>query len=314
MYTIREIGENIKDSKDFNGEVFFDFPMSKRTTMHVGGKADVIFEPYDEESLSFVLSTLSSNNNNDFYVLGGGSNLVVSDNGVTKPIISLRKLKKEIEIIDTYKAEQKKIKCSAGLSWAEVFTFCTKNKLGGLCEFTGLPGTVGGACFMNASCFSSSISAVLESAEYMSEKGEKIIYTMNQDDWDYKKSPFQNTSCSSQTKIVTSATFRVYKTDEDIHSKGFAYIEKRKEKGHYKKPCAGSAFKNPKGEVAGKLIDECGLKGHKIGGAMVAPWHANIIINENNATQYDISKLMDYIVSIVKEKKNIELIPEIIFW
>ena len=317
MYTIREIGENIKDSKHFNGNVLFNIPMSEKTTMHVGGEASLIIEPFDETSLSFALKYLSSTEYaKDFHILGGGSNIIASDTGIKIPIISLRKLKAKIEIIDikdkNENAEQT-IKCSAGMSWAEIFKFCTEHSFTGLLEFTGLPGTVGGACYMNASCFNSSIAKVLLSAEYMTEDGEKRVYEMNQDDWDYKKSPFQ-TSCEGKKNIVTSATFKVYTSNSDIHSQGLAFIQKRKEKGHYKKHCAGSVFKNPKGEIAGKLIEECGLKGFSIGGAQIASWHANIIINENNAKQTEISKLMDYIVDIVKQQKNIKLIPEIIFW
>ena len=291
--------------------------MSEKTTMHVGGEASLIIEPFDETSLSFALKYLSSTEYaKDFHILGGGSNIIASDTGIKIPIISLRKLKAKIEIIDikdkNENAEQT-IKCSAGMSWAEIFKFCTEHSFTGLLEFTGLPGTVGGACYMNASCFNSSIAKVLLSAEYMTEDGEKRVYEMNQDDWDYKKSPFQ-TSCEGKKNIVTSATFKVYTSNSDIHSQGLAFIQKRKEKGHYKKPCAGSVFKNPKGEIAGKLIEECGLKGFSIGGAQIAPWHANIIINENNAKQTEISKLMDYIVDIVKQRKNIKLIPEIIFW
>ena len=291
--------------------------MSEKTTMHVGGEASLIIEPFDETSLSFALKYLSSTEYaKDFHILGGGSNIIASDTGIKIPIISLRKLKSKIEIIDikdkNENAEQT-IKCSAGMSWAEIFKFCTKHSFTGLLEFTGLPGTVGGACYMNASCFNSSIAKVLLSAEYMTEDGKKRVYEMNQDDWDYKKSPFQ-TSCEGKKNIVTSATFKVYTSNSDIHSQGLAFIEKRKEKGHYKKPCAGSVFKNPKGEIAGKLIEECGLKGFSIGGAQIAPWHANIIINKNNAKQTEINKLMDYIVDIVKQQKNIKLIPEIIFW
>ena len=120
MYTIREIGENIKDSKHFNGNVLFNIPMSEKTILHVGGEASLIIEPFDETSLSFALKYLSSTEYaKDFHILGGGSNIIASDTGIKIPIISLRKLKAKIEIIDikdkNENAEQT-IKCSAGMS------------------------------------------------------------------------------------------------------------------------------------------------------------------------------------------------------
>lgn len=307
MYTIREIGENIKDCDDFKGDVLFDFPMHKRTTMRVGGNASLIIEPADEKSLAYVLKLLSTEKLG-FFVLGGGSNLVVSDDGVDIPVVSLRRLKSDIVLTEREDGDLL-LKCSSGTSWGEILNFCTENNISGLLEFAGLPGTVGGAVFMNAGCFGNSISKVLKKAEYMTESGDKGTYEMNDADWAYKKSPFQD-----KKWIATSVFLRVSKSNDDVKNIALSYIEQRKAKGHFKKPCAGSVFRNPEGVSAGLLIDECGLKGFSIGGAKIAPWHANIIINEDNATQKDIKSLVDYIKTVVKQKKNVLLEPEIIFW
>ena len=324
MYTIREIGENIKNSCNFNGDVFFDESLKNRTTMRVGGNAALLLEPFDTASLIFVLRILHSANCEKIYVIGGGSNIIAPDNELHFPVISLKKIKSTIELNESVAENgesQLLLKCSCGTSWGEIFTYCIEHKIGGLLTFTGLPGTVGGACFMNASCFGCAISDVLESAEYVSENGEAKIYSMSaegsaekNDEWGYKKSPFQTAAKNGEKRIVTSAVFKVFKTADDVRSVGLSYLEKRKEKGHYKKPSAGSVFRNPEGEIAGKLIDECGLKGFCIGGAKIADWHANIIINENNASQAEIKELVDYIVNRVNGKKSIKLIPEIIFW
>ena len=313
MYTIREIGENIKNSNAFSGNVFFDDMLSSRTTMQVGGKAALIVEPKNEESLSFAIKMLFAQKLH-FRILGGGSNIVAPDNYFEVPILSLRKLKTDIELISNESLINENntlLKCGAGTSWGEIFKFCTEKKLSGLLEFTGLPGTVGGACFMNAGCFGLAISDVLEYAEYLSEDGKKHVYKMQNADWGYKKSPFQ---ALIDKNVITSAAFRVHKSTQDVRAIGLSYIEKRKERGHYKKPSAGSVFRNPEGISAGKIIDDCALKGYRIGGAQIAPYHANIIINENNALQTEIKELVDYIVNIVKQKKNVQLIPEIIFW
>ena len=309
MYTIREIGENIKNCENFRGNVLFGVPMSARTTMKVGGNAELIIEPEDENALSAALGVIQTMNS-DFFVLGGGSNLVVSDGGVKQPVISLRNFSgiSILEIDGEFFLE-----CGAGATWGSIFNFCSEKNFSGLLKFTGLPGTVGGAVFMNASCFGSSVSDVIQSAKYMSANGQSQVYAVNEADWGYKKSPFQ--TGGADKKIVTSAIFRVQKSTENVREKGLSFLAKRREMGHFEKPCAGSVFKNPAGEKsAGRLIDECGLKGFKIGGAQVSLKHANIIVNSGNATQKDISALVDFVAAEVLRKKNVQFSAEIVFW
>ena len=244
--------------------------------------------------------------------------------------------------------EEFKILClESGVSWGSAISFCKKENLGGFEAFTGLSGTVGGALFMNATCFGLSACDNLLSVRYFDLHDGKIHeYQKNEADWGYKKSPFQNllttdyadctdsseggvagaspqrgeraTKCERGERllplVILSAKFFV-KTGFDSE-KSEKCISDRKEKGHFRAPSAGSAFKNDAahGIIAGKVIDECGLKGFSVGGAQIAPWHGNFIINpEQKASAEDIKKLSDEVKKIVFEKKGVRLENEILF-
>ena len=190
---------------------------------------------------------------------------------------------------------------------------------------------------MNATCFGLSACDNLVSVEYFDTRDLQVhTYEKNEADWGYKKSPFQNlnssqskrahgdcfsnsslcspTLCEEFYKIILSAIFRVH--DGFDSQKSETCVASRKEKGHFRAPSSGSAFKNDTvhGIIAGKVIDECGLKGFSVGGAQIAPWHGNFIINpEQKATAHDIKRLSDEVKKIVREKTGIVLESEIIF-
>jgi UDP-N-acetylmuramate dehydrogenase len=201
--------------------------------------------------------------------------------------------------------------------------FCTRKNLSGAEQFAGLPGTVGGAVYMNARCFDRSINDILYSTkhiEFERKAAKQIELPFNAADWDYKKSPFQNSNESTvEARYITQATFKLTRAAPANHDKIAAdckkYIAERVDKGHFKYPSAGSVFKNNHafGAPSGKLIDECGLKGLQIGGAQIAPFHGNFIININHASAEDIHKLVMAAQKAVQEKFGFELEPEIIF-
>ena len=204
--------------------------------------------------------------------------------------------------------------------------FCTKKNLSGAEQFAGLPGTVGGAVYMNARCFDRSVSDILYSTthiEYTDEKAKLTEMPFTASDWDYKKSPFQAHTAEDGSQItqryITSATFRLTPAGASAHEQIVAdckkYIAERVDKGHFKYPSAGSVFKNNRafGAPSGKLIDDCGLKGLAIGGAQIAPFHGNFIINTGNATADDIYKLVKEAQKAVQNKFGYLLEPEIIF-
>ena len=289
----------------FRGSVLFGEPMKNRTTMRVGGDAPVFLEPGDEESLAFAIEKIRSAGGK-FFVLGGGSNTVFPDE-IAFAVVSTRKLPGKIE----FDGERKSISVPAGAVWGSVIEFCRRENLGGLEEFTALSGTAGGAAFMNASCFSRSVSDVLASAEFLNlENLKKSRYIMEGNDWGYKASPFQNPQ-----KIVLSVEFSV-STEGFDEERSREILEKRRRMGHFRAPSAGSVFRNDpeNGIVAGRIIDECGLKGATVGGAAVAPWHGNFIVNENQkASAEDVENLVKLIENRVQLEKGIDLKREIIF-
>ena len=397
MKTIEQIAQFFNDSEYFTGSVKINENLAKHTTMNVGGEAKLFLEPKDGESLVFAVRYFIEENVK-FFVLGGGSNVIISDAGLDA-VISTRKMNQvkfltegtehtesliegekllnpESPLCSPNLCEEFKnplnpcessliLEVDSGSSWGSVISFCKKNNLGGFESFSGLSGTVGGALFMNATCFGLSACDNLLSVRYFDLTDGKIHeYQKIDSDWGYKKSPFQSgrkefdadgheltrmkngdfkgeplrsggsgkrdSGCSEGepspfplltahcslliSKIILSAKFSV-KSGFDSE-KSEKCMSDRREKGHFRAPSSGSAFKNDAvhGIIAGKVIDECGLKGFSVGGAQIAPWHGNFIINpERKATARDIKELSARIKEIVLEKTGFSLENEILF-
>ena len=326
-YSIREIGENIKKLPSFKGNVLFDEPMALRTTMKVGGRAALFVEPYDALSAAASLAYCRLQEL-PVFTLGGGSNLVVSDEGFDCAVISTSRMN-SIQLASVHQSVE--VTCGCGTKMNALADFCAKYGLTGMECFAGLPGTVGGATYMNARCYEKNVSDVLVCAEYIDltvAGGETPLlahYNMNLNDWAYKKSPFQ-----TKASLITAATFKLTALDDriadghseaaplvqdKIHTQNDHFIQDRICKGHFKAPSAGSVFKNNHdfGKPSGVLIDEAGLKGTAVGGAQVAPWHGNFIINNGNATAADIHSLVSLVQQKVCDKTGFMLEPEIIF-
>lgn len=314
MNDYKLFAQKIKDSGDFTGNIYFDEPMANHTTFKIGGKVSVFFEPQDLDSLFVLLQALKSENIN-YFVLGGGSNIVFCDSGFNGVVLSLLCIKK-INLLQSSQINENEalVSVEAGATISSFVDFCAKNGFSGAERFAGLPGTVGGALFMNARCFDLSISELFVEAYYidLSDYTEKYK-TFIPDEWNYKVSPFQNGK-----NIILCATFKLKKgekTAEEIKAENKKYIEERKSKGHFKFPSAGSVFKNNRdfGLPSGKIIDECGLRGKQIGNAQIALFHGNFIINLGGATQKDVKALVEFTVNEVKAKTGFCLEPEIIF-
>ena len=294
---------------------------SEHTTFKTGGVIPLYVEPVDEQDLKLILEFFRRVNIPSF-ILGGGSNIVPADEGLDFAVISTGSLcgitlSGECAIGKDDDAEILLLTCGSGTPIEKITEFCIENSLSGLESFAGLPGTAGGAAYMNARCYGVSISDVLDSVRYAkcSPEGSDCVsfaeYTKKDEDWDYKKSPFQNTS-----DVILSVTFRVCKGDRgEIRSKSESFVEDRRCKGHFRYPSAGSVFKNNRefGKPSGQIIQDAGLRGLSEGGAQVAPWHGNIIINTGKATSADIKRLSDKVVSEVKRKFGFELENEIMF-
>ncbi len=287
--------------------------LKSHTTFQIGGPADEYCEPETFDELIEKIYTCRTNGKK-YFLLGGGSNLVFSDKGFRGAVICTRKLNK-ITLI-----ENNLVFAEAGATMKELVDFCTENGLSGMEEFAGLPGTVGGALYMNARCFDKSVSEQLYETAWFEEEAGKytargIRFEEDAENWAYKKSPFQKTN-----RIIKGGTFRVIPVEskearESIKTKCAGYIKGREERGHFKFPSAGSVFKNNHefGKPSGKLIDEAGLRGCRIGGAQIAEFHGNFIVNTGSASADDVKGLVQKAINTVKDRFGFCLEPEIIF-
>ena len=314
MNNLRNIAENINSSEVFKGSIKYDEPLKKYTTFKVGGKARIFVEPEDFESLKFLLAELSKEKIPSF-ILGGGSNLVPQDEDLECFVVSTKKLCK---ISCQKDKDSVVIFAESGATIKSITEFCIENNLSGLENFAGLPGSIGGACYMNARCYETSFSDVVLSVKYLDFEDNKDFsipvikeYFFDIDDWDYKKSPFQDTK-----RVILEVLLRGKIGEKtEIQEKSSHYIEDRETKGHFKFPSAGSVFKNNRdfGKPSGKIVDECGLRGNAVGGAQIAPWHGNFIINKEKATAQDIKTLVENTKKAVAEKTGFNLECEILF-
>ena len=281
------------------GEVLKDEPISRYNTYKVGGSADYIFLPSNVENLIKTLKYLKENKIS-FKVIGNGSNLIFSSKRYKGVLIKLDNLN-NIDIKDN------EVYVEAGYKTVKLANKLSREGYTGLEFATGMPGTIGGAVFMNAGAYNSDFKSIIKSVTYLDENYN--IKTLNNEDleFEYRNSIFKK----ERKQIILSTTLTLEKDDP---KKIIEVVESRKKRRIESQPLdypsAGSVFRNPEGNYAGKLIEDLGLKGYTIGGAKVSEKHANFIINAGNATGEDIKELIEYIQSKVKENYNIDLILE----
>ena len=305
-----EIKENLK----------FDERVAPYTSFKIGGNVEALYFPKSYNEMKDFCDFLLKENVS-LSVIGNASNLLVSDQGIKGVVICLSNIK-TIEILEQ-KDDVVLVRADAGATIGELLQFCITNELTGIENFAGLPASVGGAIFMNAKCFDSSISDILFSVSCMKieKKGcafEK--YSFNKSDWGYKLSPFQKNSdgikvLENRSIVISSILVLRKGKKEEIRQKAEAIYSQRVEKKQFDFPSAGSVFKNDYtiGIPTGKLISEAGLLGVSKGEAEIAPWHGNFIINRGKATSSDVIYLMQTIREEIKKKYGIMLEAEIIY-
>ena len=280
--------------------IFLNEPMKAHTSFKIGGPAEIYLEIASIDELLKVIG-LCKKEGVSFFVLGNGSNLLVSDNGVEGVIIHFSG-----KLANT-RAEGDIVRAGAGLSLAELAAFTAENGLSGLEFAAGIPGSVGGAIYMNAGAYGGEMKDVVSGVYLLTEDGLKHFSAD-----DMKFSYRHSIVPEIKNAIVIAADFKL-KPDkkEDI----FARIEdlnaRRREKQPLEYPSAGSTFKRPETGFASKLIEEAGLKGTRIGGAEVSEKHSGFIINADNATAEDVKELIAYVQKVVEEKSGIKLYPEV---
>ena len=283
-------------------KVKYNEKMSKYTTMRVGGPCDCIVFPDEISKIKEVID-FCKNENITFFVIGNGSNLLVKDEGIHGVVIKLGHRFSKIELDGEY------ILAYAGATMPALSQLAKKNSLKGLEFACGIPGTIGGGVKMNAGAYGSQISDILYEVTYMDEK-EEIKTIKNKDcSFGYRKSIFT----INPNYVILSAKFKLERGNiDEIENKMKENSLARKAKQPLEYPNFGSVFKRPEGYFVGKLVDDAGLRGYKIGGAQVSTKHTGFIVNVDNATCKDVLDLIEYVQTTVYNKFNVKLTPEVI--
>lgn len=276
--------------------------MSKYTTWKIGGNADAMIVPESTQQLTTLITWLYEQHI-PWMMVGKGSNMLVSDHGIRGAVI---RLGGEFEDVRFHGGE---VEAGGGASVVRLSVMAGKQGLTGLEFAGGIPGTVGGAVYMNAGAHGSDVSRIFKSAEIVLETGELVTYTAKEMDFAYR-----NSVLHGQRGIVAKACFTLDEGDRlEIAAAMAAYKDRRRKTQPLTQPCAGSVFRNPPGDHAARLIEAAGLKGTRVGGAEVSTLHANFIVNTGQATAEDVLALMKQIQETIASKFEVALVPEVYF-
>jgi UDP-N-acetylmuramate dehydrogenase len=285
------------------GEVKFVEPMKDHTSLRIGGPADIFVVPGDVPSLVNI-RTYFKKKNIRFFPLGGGTNILVMDGGIEGAVVSFKSLKRIVSI-----REDNKDVClfvEAGTSLQKVVNFSKESGYSGVEGLAGIPGTVGGAVCGNAGAFGYEMKDVLVSVEIMDGEGKIDKIKAEEINFDYRISGIP------PDVSILSAEIKLRKgKKEDVAARTDGFLKMKLEKQPLREPSAGCVFKNPEGLSAGKLIEEAGCKGLRIGDVEVSHIHANFFINKGNAKASDFIGLMEEVARMVKAMSGVILVPEI---
>ena len=280
-------------------EILADEPMSKHTTFKIGGPADIYVEPSIVQVVPLI--KLLQKQAIPFMVIGNGSNLLVSDDGIEGVVISLAKPAADIQIDGT------SITAEAGAMLSSVANQAAAAGLTGLEFASGIPGSIGGAVYMNAGAYGGEIKDVLTSVTILTSEFDLVELTPEDLDLSYRHS-----SLMEKGGIVLSAKLKLQLGDSQAIKAQIEDIrQQRINKQPLNFPSAGSTFKRPEGYFAGKLIDDAGLRGYSVGGAQVSNKHCGFVVNTGDATCADVLKLMSDVDDIVFDKFGVHLAPEV---
>ncbi|WP_027414495.1 UDP-N-acetylmuramate dehydrogenase [Aneurinibacillus terranovensis] len=283
------------------GTVLTNEPLANHTTWKIGGPADILIEPTDKVALSRSMKIVHKYQV-PWQVLGRGSNVLVRDGGIRGVVYKLANGFSHLSFQDD------EVYAGAGYSFIRLAVMAGKEGLTGLEFAGGIPGTVGGAVYMNAGAHGSDVSRILKYAEVLLDNGEVMQMTPESLAFSYRTSVLQKTR-----GIVTEAVFKLAHGDrKEIARQMATHKDRRRLTQPLTMPCAGSVFRNPPGDHAGRLIESSGLKGFTLGGAQVSEKHANFIVNRGNATAQDVLNLMEHVMDVVEEKFHVRLVPEVL--
>lgn len=294
--------EIIKELQTLNiGKVKENELLANHTTMKIGGPADLFIEPSSVENLKKVMSVINKHGLN-WRAIGRGSNLLVSDKGIEGVVIKLSSGLDHLEIDGTT------ITVGGGHSLVSLATLISKKGLSGLEFASGIPGSVGGAVYMNAGAHGSDISKILTKAHVLFEDGSMEWLSNEEMKFSYRTSVLQN----KRPGIVVEAVFDLAAGDRaSIVAQMQKNKDYRKETQPWNFPCAGSIFRNPLPNYAGKLIETSGLKGFSVGGAKISEMHGNFIVNAGNATAADVLALIQHIKDTIFNLYGVKMETEV---
>jgi UDP-N-acetylmuramate dehydrogenase len=277
-----------------------DEPMKRHTSFKVGGSADILVTPVSIFQLSEILK-LCKRENVPILVMGNGTNLIVSDKGIRGAVIKI------YDNLNGCSVENDTIRAYGGILLSKLSNVALENNLTGLEFASGIPGTLGGAVAMNAGAYGGEMRNVVFETEYMDKDGELKVLRNEEHEFGYRTSFIQK-----QSGIVIRSVLKLRKGNKDeIKALMRDLTKRRQEKQPLDMPSAGSVFKRPEGHFAGKLIEDCGLRGYQIGGAQVSNKHCGFIVNTGNATARDIISLIRHVQATVKMKFGIDMQTEV---
>jgi UDP-N-acetylmuramate dehydrogenase len=282
-------------------KLIINAPMKEYTSFKAGGNAELLVQPGNSGELSYALKILEDSKIRHM-TIGNGSNVLVKDSGYPGVILRIGGAFQEIEVTGN------RIEAGAGVLLSAAARQAAEASLAGFEFASGIPGTIGGAVYMNAGAYDGEISQIIESAEILSKDGSRILSMKKEElQLSYRHSILQKTG-----DILLKATFLLEKGDrEGIEARIRELTARRTEKQPLSYPSAGSFFKRPHNHFAGKLIQDAGLQGLSVGGAQVSPLHAGFIVNTGGATAKDIIDLMEIVRGAVFEEFGIMLEPEV---
>ncbi|NMA94459.1 MAG: UDP-N-acetylmuramate dehydrogenase [Clostridiales bacterium] len=280
--------------------ILLDEPMKNHTSFRIGGNADIMVMPSAKEQIIDIIK-LCKDKDIPLFIMGNGSNLLVGDRGMRGIVLKIASRFSETEIDDN------NIKVQTGILLSTLAHRALESKLSGLEFAHGIPGTLGGAIFMNAGAYGGEIKDIAVDVTCVNLDGDIVRIEGDGLEFGYRSSKVQKDNL-----IALEATLNLRYGDPAIIKENMDYLmSQRREKQPLSYPSGGSTFKRPEGHYAGKLIQDAGLKGYRIGDAKVSTKHAGFIINLGNATCKDVLNLIDFIQTRVYEKFQVELSPEL---
>ena len=286
-----------------NERLLCDEPMAKHSSFGVGGPAEIFVDVHDAAEIA-TLVAIAKRHRIPWHVIGCGSNILVADAGLPGIVMHMGAGFSHVQIAGT------KLHSQAGATNKQVADAALAAGLSGYEFASGIPGSIGGAAIMNAGAYEGEFRDVAESVECLSPAGELVTISAAQARWRYRGSMMMD-----EGFIVVGATLSLKPAKaEAIRARMEDLETRRREKQPLEYPSAGSTFKRPAGHFAGKLIDDAGMRGHRVGGAMVSEKHAGFVVNVDGATAKDILQVIRDVQAAVSESAGVRLEPEVRLW